>query len=157
MLCQRVPSCAPAREEKAWIAPGLSRWAGLVRAHRRIDSFQSKLGVQNAPFFAPWLGRTIYYFHFLWIHFLNSFCAVNEKPYTTVGSRSYFLRSFCVLDRHHEPRFTFIKLCRLHLTSMLFCSCFVVFFVLLFFIEVGFLFYSLQTNVMYKEIHEHII
>ena len=32
MLCQRVPSCAPAREYKAWIALGLSRQAGHCRA-----------------------------------------------------------------------------------------------------------------------------
>ena len=127
MLCQRVPSCAPAREEKAWIALGLSRWTGHIRARRRIDSFQAFLGVQNAPLFRPRSGRTIYYFHFLWIHFLKSFCAFNKKPYIAVGSRSYFLRSFCVLDRYYEPLFTFKNLCRLHLTSMLFCSVFCVF------------------------------
>ena len=129
MLCQRVPSCAPAREEKAWIALGLSRTAGHRRARRRIDSLRSLLGVQNAPLFRPRSGRTIYYFHFLWIHFLKRFCAVNKKPYTTVGSRSYFLRSFCVLDRHYEPLFTFKKLYRSHLNIMLFCYIFCVFFV----------------------------
>ena len=101
--------------------------AGHCRAHRRIDSFLSFLGVQNAPLFRPRSGRTIYYFHFLWIHFLKRFCAFNKKPYIAVGSRSYFLRSFCVLDRHYEPLFTFKNLCRLHLTSMSFCSVFCVF------------------------------
>ena len=132
-----MPSWRPAREEKAWIAPGLSRSSGqsraqpgttgLGRARRRIDSFLSLLGVQNAPLFRPRSGRTIYYFHFLWIHFLKSFCAFNKKPYAAVGSRSYFLRSFCVLDRHYEPLFRFKNLCRLHLTSMLFCSVFCAF------------------------------
>ena len=60
-------------------------------------------------------------------HFLKRFCAFNKKTDIAVGSRSYFLRSFCVLDRHYEPLFTFKNLCRLHLTSMLFCSDFCVF------------------------------
>ena len=80
MLCQRVPSCAPSREEKAWIALGLNRTAGHRRARCRIDSLRSLLGVQNAPLFRPRSGRTIYYYHFLWMHFLKSFCAFNKNP-----------------------------------------------------------------------------
>ena len=37
--------------QKAWIAPGLSRWIGLGRADREINSLKAKLGVQHDPLF----------------------------------------------------------------------------------------------------------
>ena len=104
-------------------------WAPWGRPEK-IIVFSGRLvfwPLQGPLFLGSGMRRTIYYFHFLWIHVLKSFCAFNKKPYIAVGSRSYFLRSFCVLDRHYEPLFTFKNLCRLHLTSMLFCSVFCVF------------------------------
>ena len=52
-----------------------------------------------------------------------------SKPILRWDLRGAQDRCFCVLDRHHEPQFTFKKLCRLHLNIMLFCRIFGVFLV----------------------------